>query len=136
MGNKNEKKKKNKEKKTNQGSLNRTHWIFSISAVFESLPLSPSEIRSDGKHDFWSDYIGRVIGKSSEPKKSWLDNKWNNSSKRISMILHEFLTFLIFFYYTIMFVELSIEFCYKLNHNCFIRETEKMYFLRILNVGT
>lgn len=128
--------KRDEEKKTNQGSLNCTHWILSISAVFESLPLSPSRDQIRQKARFlkrlhWMN--DRERQRSSEPRKSW--TIWNKSSKRISMIHREFLIFLIFFFYTIISVELLTEFCHKckLNHNCFIRETENRQNVLLTN---
>lgn len=89
MGNKN--KTRTKRRKSIGDHLYRAHWTPSISAVFESLPLSSSEIRSDGKHDFWSDHIGRGRSgkaKSSVPRKFWLDStKWTHDDPARESIL-------------------------------------------------
>lgn len=83
-----ENKKIKQETKINRGSLNRAQWTPSISAVFESLPLSSSEIRSDGKHNFWNDHIERAIGKGKIIGTEEILS-WAKRNERMSLIQRE-----------------------------------------------
>lgn len=108
MGNKN--KTRTKRRKSIGDRLYRAHCTPSISAVFESLPLSSSEIRSDGKHDFWSDHIGR--GDRERQNHQFRGNSgWTARNER--MMIQRASLFCNISFYIIMPLESLSEFRYK-----------------------